>query len=80
MKLLVLKTLKQLGGEKGASGPGLVFISMASTFNDMQFGKIIGPIFFILLSFSIKLLNFNFRTGVAYLSEERILSRKNLQL
>ena len=73
----VQETLEQLGGEKGASGPGLVFISMASTFNDMQFGKIIGPIFFILLSVaalssSISILE----PGVAYLSEERILSRK----
>jgi NSS family neurotransmitter:Na+ symporter len=50
---------------------------MASAFNDMQFGQIIGPIFFILLSVaalssSISILE----PGVAYLSEERILSRK----
>ena len=32
------------------SGPGLVFISMLSAFNQMQFGQIIGPLFFILLS------------------------------
>ena len=82
MKLLVFKTpSNNLEERKGASGPGLVFISMASTFNDMQFGKIIGPIFFILLSVaalssSISILE----PGVAYLSEERILSRKNLQL
>ena len=59
------------------SGPGLVFISMLSAFNQMQFGQIIGPLFFILLSIaalssSISLLE----PGVAYLSEEDILSRK----
>ena len=58
------------------SGPGLVFVSMLSAFNQMQFGQLIGPIFFILLSVaalssSISLLE----PGVAYLSEERILSR-----
>ena len=30
------------------SGPGLVFISMLSAFNQMQFGQIIGPLFFML--------------------------------
>jgi NSS family neurotransmitter:Na+ symporter len=59
------------------SGPGLVFISMLSAFNQMQFGQFIGPLFFILLSVaalssSISLLE----PGVAYLSEENILSRK----
>jgi NSS family neurotransmitter:Na+ symporter len=59
------------------SGPGLVFISMLSAFNQMQFGQFIGPLFFILLSVaalssSISLLE----PGVAYLSEEGILSRK----
>jgi NSS family neurotransmitter:Na+ symporter len=59
------------------SGPGLVFVSMLSAFNQMQFGQIIGPLFFILLSVaalssSISLLE----PGVAYLSEEGILSRK----
>ncbi|MDC1535329.1 sodium-dependent transporter [Gammaproteobacteria bacterium] len=58
------------------SGPGLVFVSMLSAFNQMQFGQLIGPIFFILLSVaalssSISLLE----PGVAYLSEEEILSR-----
>ena len=58
------------------SGPGLVFVSMLSAFNQMQFGQLIGPIFFILLSVaalssSISLLE----PGVAYLSEEGILSR-----
>jgi NSS family neurotransmitter:Na+ symporter len=71
----VKETIEQLGDD--ASGPGLVFVSMASAFNDMQFGQIIGPIFFILLSVaalssSISILE----PGVAYLSEERILSRK----
>ncbi len=71
----VQETINQLGDD--ASGPGLVFVSMASAFNDMQFGQIIGPIFFILLSVaalssSISILE----PGVAYLSEERILSRK----
>ena len=33
----VQDTLEQIGEDR-ASGPGLVFISMASTFNDMQFG------------------------------------------
>ena len=71
----VQETIKELGDD--ASGPGLVFVSMASVFNDMQFGQIIGPIFFILLSVaalssSISILE----PGVAYLSEERILSRK----
>ena len=59
------------------SGPGLVFVSMLSAFNQMQFGQFIGPLFFILLSVaalssSISLLE----PGVAYLSEEGILSRK----
>ena len=59
------------------SGPGLVFVSMLSAFNQMQFGQFIGPMFFILLSVaalssSISLLE----PGVAYLSEEGILSRK----
>lgn len=59
------------------SGPGLVFVSMLSAFNQMQFGEFIGPLFFILLSVaalssSISLLE----PGVAYLSEEGILSRK----
>jgi NSS family neurotransmitter:Na+ symporter len=59
------------------SGPGLVFVSMLSAFNQMQFGQFIGPLFFILLSVaalssSISLLE----PGVAYLSEENLLSRK----
>ena len=59
------------------SGHGLVFVSMLSAFNQMQFGQIIGPLFFILLSVaalssSISLLE----PGVAYLSEENILSRR----
>ena len=61
------------------SGPGLVFVSMLSAFNQMQFGQFIGPLFFILLSVaalssSISLLE----PGVAYLSEEGILSRNDL--
>ena len=60
------------------SGPGLVFESMLSAFNQMQFGQLIGPLFFILLSVaalssSISLLE----PGVAYLSEEGVLSRKS---
>ena len=63
------------------SGPGLVFVSMLSAFNQMQFGQLIGPFFFILLSIaalssSISLLE----PGVAYLSEEGFLSRKNSAL
>jgi NSS family neurotransmitter:Na+ symporter len=59
------------------SGPGLVFVSMLSAFNQMQFGQFIGPLFFILLSVaalssSISLLE----PGVAFLSEENILSRR----
>jgi NSS family neurotransmitter:Na+ symporter len=59
------------------SGPGLVFVSMLTAFNQMQFGQFIGPIFFILLSIaalssSISLLE----PGVAFLSEEGFLSRK----
>ena len=59
------------------SGPGLVFVSMLSAFNQMQFGQLIGPLFFILLSVaalssSISLLE----PGVACLSVEGILSRK----
>ena len=59
------------------SGPGLVFVSMLSAFNQMQFGQLIGPLFFILLSIaalssSISLLE----PGVAYLSEEGVLSRR----
>ena len=60
------------------SGPGLVFESMLSAFNQMQLGQLIGPLFFILLSVaalssSISLLE----PGVAYLSEEGVLSRKS---
>ena len=63
------------------SGPGLVFVSMLSAFNQMQFGQLIGPTFFILLSIaalssSISLLE----PGVAYLSEEGFLSRRNSAL
>ena len=59
------------------SGPGLVFVSMLSAFNQMEFGFLIGPLFFILLSIaalssSISLLE----PGVAFLAEEDILSRK----
>lgn len=58
-------------------GPGLVFVSMLSAFNQMEYGQFIGPIFFILLSIaalssSISLLE----PGVAYLSEEDIISRR----
>tara|TARA_B100001094_G_C17803902_1_gene610457 strand:+ start:124 stop:588 length:465 start_codon:yes stop_codon:yes gene_type:complete len=50
---------------------------MLSAFNQMQFGQLIGPLFFILLSIaalssSISLLE----PGVAYLSEEGVLSRR----
>ena len=59
------------------SGPGLVFVSLLSAFNQMEFGQLIGPIFFILLSVaalssSISILE----PGVAYLAEEGFLSRK----
>jgi NSS family neurotransmitter:Na+ symporter len=59
------------------SGPGLVFVSMLSAFNQMEFGFVIGPLFFILLSIaalssSISLLE----PGVAFLAEEDILSRR----
>ena len=59
------------------SGPGLVFVSMLSAFNQMEFGYLIGPLFFVLLSVaalssSISLLE----PGVAFLAEEQILSRK----
>jgi len=59
------------------SGPGLVFVSLSSAFNQMDFGQLIGPIFFILLSIaalssSISILE----PGVAYLAEEGFLSRK----
>ena len=54
---------------------------MLSAFQQMQFGQIIGPFFFILLSIaalssSISLLE----PGVAYLSEEGFLSRKRSAL
>ncbi len=63
-------------GLEAGSGPGLVFISILTAFNQMEFGQLIGPLFFILLSVaalssSISLLE----SVVAYLSEERILSR-----
>ncbi|MAD47928.1 MAG: sodium-dependent transporter [Gammaproteobacteria bacterium] len=59
------------------SGPGLVFVSMLSAFNQMEFGYLIGPLFFVLLSVaalssSISLLE----PGVAFLAEEQILSRR----
>ncbi|MDA8884677.1 sodium-dependent transporter [Gammaproteobacteria bacterium] len=60
------------------SGEGLVFISLLTAFNDMAFGQIVGPLFFILLSVaalssSISLLE----PGVAFISEEGFMSRKN---
>ena len=60
------------------SGPGLVFVSMLSAFNQMEFGYLIGPLFFVLLSVaalssSISLLE----PGVAFLAEEQILSRRH---
>ncbi|MDB9861666.1 sodium-dependent transporter [Gammaproteobacteria bacterium] len=60
------------------SGPGLVFESLQTAFIEMDYGQIIGPIFFILLSIaalssSISLLE----PGVAFISEEGLLSRKN---
>jgi len=59
------------------SGHVLVFVSLLSAFNPMHFGQFIGPLFFILLSVaalssSISLLE----PGVAYMSEENILSRR----
>ena len=42
------ETLVQL--KENGLGPGIVFVSLASAFNDMQYGQLIGPIFFILLS------------------------------
>ena len=59
------------------TGPGLVFVSMLTAFNQMTFGWLIGPLFFTLLSIaalssSISLLE----PGVAFLSEEGYLSRK----
>ena len=63
------------------SGPGLVFISLLSAFNQMEFGQLIGAIFFILLSVaalssSISILE----PGVAFISEERIASRTSSAL
>ncbi|MAR95234.1 MAG: sodium-dependent transporter [Gammaproteobacteria bacterium] len=63
------------------SGPGLVFVSLLSAFNQMDFGQIIGPLFFILLSIaalssSISILE----PGTAYLAEEGFLSRKKSAL
>jgi NSS family neurotransmitter:Na+ symporter len=60
------------------SGPGLVFISILTAFNQMEFGNFLGPIFFILLtiaalSSSISLLE----PSVAYFAEKQILSRKS---
>ena len=56
---------------------GLVFISLLTAFNDMAFGQIVGPLFFILLSVaalssSISLLE----PGVAFVSEEGFMNRK----
>jgi len=58
-------------------GPGLVFVSLSEAFNQMNFGRIIGPLFFILLSVaalssSISILE----PGVAYLAEEGFLRRE----
>jgi len=60
------------------SGPGLVFESLQTAFNQMSYGKLVGPLFFILLSVaalssSISLLE----PGVAFLSEVGFLSRKS---
>jgi NSS family neurotransmitter:Na+ symporter len=59
------------------SGPGLVFESLQTAFNQMSYGQIVGPLFFILLSVaalssSISLLE----PGVAFISEEGYMSRK----
>ena len=60
------------------SGPGLVFESLQTAFNQMSYGQIVGPLFFILLSVaalssSISLLE----PGVAFISEEGFMSRKS---
>jgi NSS family neurotransmitter:Na+ symporter len=60
------------------SGPGLVFESLQTAFNQMSYGQIVGPLFFILLSVaalssSISLLE----PGVAFISEEGSMSRKS---
>ena len=74
--LAVFPIIFSIQGLEPSGGPGLVFISLQSAFNQMDFGNIIGPIFFILLSVaalssSISILE----PGVAYLSEEGYLSR-----
>ena len=79
--LAVFPIIFAIQGLEASGGPGLVFISLQTAFNTMDFGYIIGPIFFILLSVaalssSISILE----PGVAYLSEEGHLSRKKSAL
>ncbi len=74
--LAVFPIIFAIQGLEASDGPGLVFISLQAAFNTMDFGNIIGPIFFILLSVaalssSISILE----PGVAYLAEEDYLSR-----
>ena len=74
--LAVFPIIFAIQGLEASDGPGLVFISLQTAFNTMDFGNIIGPIFFILLSVaalssSISILE----PGVAYLAEEGYLSR-----
>ena len=74
--LAVFPIIFAIQGLEASGGPGLVFISLQTAFNTMEFGNIIGPIFFILLSVaalssSISILE----PGVAYLAEEGYLSR-----
>lgn len=74
--LAVFPIIFAIQGLEASGGPGLVFISLQTAFNTMDFGNIIGPIFFILLSVaalssSISILE----PGVAYLAEEGYLSR-----
>ena len=60
------------------SGPGLVFESLQTAFIEMDYGQIIGPIFFILLSIAALSSSISpLEPGVAFISEEGLLSRKN---
>ena len=76
--LAVFSIIFAIQGLEASGGPGLVFISLQTAFNTMDFGYIIGPIFFILLSVaalssSISILE----PGVAYLLKRAISQEKS---
>ena len=52
--LMVIPTVYMYSGEEGlsASGPGLMFISLPKIFDEMQGGRVVGFLFFVLVFFA----------------------------